>query len=112
MTLHDRENAVAVDDFMTIAALYDGAEAKQVSVVFATLDGEHSRRTNRRSEKLFLIQAGQLTVFLADDEPIAVAAGQLFAVPAGETVRLEGQHCEMLIVAAPAFDADDEDVSR
>jgi mannose-6-phosphate isomerase-like protein (cupin superfamily) len=78
-----------------------------VSVTWVSIDGRHRELTSSRSARLYYVLSGALSFALDGRGPVAVAEGELLAIPKGCPYYLEG--CgTYLVLNTPAFEDGDD----
>lgn len=97
----------AADDAMTIYDCIGKDDADQVSLVMGELDGAHGTFINHRSEKLYHMLAGEMTLE-TDDDSYTLTAGDSLLIPPNVPHRMEGTG-RMIIATGPPFDPEDEE---
>jgi hypothetical protein len=83
-------------------------DLSSVSVTRVAIDGRHRTLASKRSVRLYFVLSGELTFFLGDRGPTAVASGDLLSIPRGCSYSLEGR-AEYLVINTPAFEAGDDE---
>ncbi len=107
-----RDNdSIEIDPAMRLWPLVDADACKDMDCVYVTLNGVHTRRVNRRSHKLYVVIAGTLELRTGDNVQ-KIGANDAAIVPAGTWCELYGADAQVMIVCAPAFSAQDEEIER
>ena len=106
---HRDSKEVKIDEFMTIFEYFTKAESELVSLVTAKLDGPHTLRINRKSEKLFFLLDGEADMVVGEQEH-HLKKGDAVLVPINTWHSITGHKAYLVIVVAPPFHPADEEV--
>lgn len=106
----EEQKSVQVDEAMTMTAFLDRNVSPSASLVVTRLNGEHTRRVNHRSDKLFYILRGRGR-FHVGPTTADVGRGDAVLIPHDVPHSFEGDDLEAVLVVAPGFDPDDEEIA-
>lgn len=101
---------VRIDEFITIYNYFTKEDSEKVSLVTARLNGPHTTRINKRSDKLFLLIDGEAEMVVGKDK-IQLKKGDAVRVPANTWHSIIGHKAYMSIIVSPSFDPADEEMS-
>lgn len=96
-----------IDQYITIFEYFTKNNSSQVSLVTAKLDGPHSRRLNKRSDKLYFMLSGKAELTVVD-ENYSLEKGDAALIPANTWHSIIGHNAYFVIVTSPPFDPSDE----
>lgn len=103
-------SAIQVDPHMRITNYLTKTDSQDVSIVLAELDGPHTNRVNNRSVMIYCLQSGQLDVTVEADSYV-LHPGDMLAIPPTRWHSMVGSQASCLIVASPAYDPADEQIT-
>ncbi len=95
------------DDAMTIYDCIGMDDADHVGLVVGVLDGEHGTFVNHRSEKLYHVLDGAVTIEAGGDA-YELTAGDNLLIPPETRHSMHGD-ARMIIATGPPYDPADED---
>jgi len=100
---------IPVDEYMTIFPFFGKDFDGNLSLVYADLNGPHSKRVNSASAKLYVVISGEADI-ATEDGKATLRKDHAFFLKAGAWAEMDGRNCRMLIISAPAFDPADEKI--
>jgi hypothetical protein len=104
----DDTSAIRIDAAMELFRMTDSAASSTVDFVWATLDGVHTKRTNRKSTKIYAVSSGEVDVVAGTAPLTTLKIGDVCVVPPGVSCELHGRKALIGIICSPAFDPSDE----
>jgi len=106
---HGDAKDVRIDEFMTVFDYFTKKESRLVSLVTAKLDGPHTLRINRASEKLFFLIDGEADM-VVDEQQYHLIRGDAVLVPINVWHSIIGRKAHLIIVVAPPYDPTNEEM--
>lgn len=100
---------VKIDEFITIYNYFTKEDTKSASLVTAKLNGPHSMRINKKSEKIYLLIDGEADIIINKDK-FHLKKGDAARVPANSWHSITGFKAFMAIIVSPPFDSVDEEI--
>jgi mannose-6-phosphate isomerase-like protein (cupin superfamily) len=95
----------SVDSATDIVPIFDGKDFK-FDVAIGMIHGDHGRRVNRVSDRVYFVLSGNLEVKIGDSKYDATSQ-DTFVIPAGTKHGISGNG-EVMIITSPPFAPENE----
>ena len=105
----NKAKLVKIDEFITIFEYFTNVDSDLASFVTAKLDGPHSLRINRASEKLFFLIDGEADMVVGEKE-YHLKKGDAILVPINTWHSITSRNAYLAIITVPPYNAADEEI--
>ncbi|WP_080054427.1 cupin domain-containing protein [Spirosoma aerolatum] len=99
-----------VDPYTKIFNYFSSDHSTKVSVVVLELTGEHSRRVNHVSDKIYYILEGKLDIEV-EGIKYTIKKGDSILIKSEKWHEMFSEACKMLVICGPSFNDKDENIA-